>query len=123
MKRLVFNATILNDNPTGLGIYCKNVLSRMDKNLYDYVVYTDEFNGKKIDNKKSITLKIKSKNKLKSIFFRSYKFKKFIESKKEIINYSPTQHGVTKKNIKQIVTVHDLMPLYFPKGRVQQYIY
>ncbi|MDM0932110.1 glycosyltransferase family 1 protein [Clostridium perfringens] len=123
MKKLVFNATILNNNPTGLGVYCKNVLSRMDKNLYDYVVYTDEFNGKKVDNKKSITLNIKSKNKLKSIFLRSYKFKKFIASQKEIVNYSPTQHGVTKKNIKQIVTVHDLMPLYFPKGRVQQYIY
>ena len=69
MKKLVFNATILNDNPTGLGVYCKNILSRMDENIYDYVVYTDEFNGKKIDNEKSITLKIKSKNKIEVYFF------------------------------------------------------
>lgn len=125
MKKIVFNATILNDKPTGLGVYCKNVLSRIDRNLNDYILYTDNFKSEEKKNNKEIILKTKSDNKIKSIILRNYTFKKWIKENKDkdILHYSPTQHGVTVKGIKQIVTIHDLMPLYFPKGRIQQYIY
>ena len=43
MKKVVFNATILNDRPTGLGVYCKNILSRIDKDLNSYILYTNNF--------------------------------------------------------------------------------
>lgn len=125
MRKLVFNATILNDKPTGLGVYCKNVLSRIDNDLLSYILYTDEFNGRETTSNKDVVLKCKSDNKIKSIILRNYSFKSWLKKNKDksLFHYSPTQHGVTLRGIKQIVTVHDLMPLYFPKGRIQQYIY
>ena len=124
MKKVVFNATILNDRPTGLGVYCKNILSRIDKDLNSYILYTNNFKNEEED-KKEIILKTKSDNKIKSIILRNYELKKWIKrnKNKNIVYYSPTQHGVSVKGIKQIVTIHDLMPLYFPKGRAHQYIY
>lgn len=123
--KIVFNATILDNKPTGLGIYCRNILSRIDKNLSDYILYTDNIKLQKVEENKDIILKTKSKNKIKSILLRNYLLKRWIDKNKinNILHYSPTQHGVTIKKIKQIITIHDLMPLYFPKGRVQQYIY
>lgn len=125
MKKIVFNATILNDKPTGLGVYCKNILSRIDDNLNNYILYTNNFKSENEENNREIILKTKSNNKIKSIILRNYTFKKWIKENKDkdILHYSPTQHGVAIKGIRQIVTIHDLMPLYFPKGRIQQYVY
>ena len=63
MKKVVFNATILNDRPTGLGVYCKNILSRIDKDLNSYILYTNNFKNEEED-KKEIILKTKSDNKI-----------------------------------------------------------
>ncbi|HAT4284822.1 TPA: glycosyltransferase family 4 protein [Clostridium perfringens] len=125
MRKVVFNATILNDKPTGLGVYCNNVLSRIDDSLLSYILYTDEFSRKNDISSKDITLRCQSNSRIKSIILRNYSFKSWLKKNKNklLFHYSPTQHGVTLKGIKQIITIHDLMPLYFPKGRIQQYIY
>ncbi|MBU3133161.1 glycosyltransferase family 4 protein [Clostridium gasigenes] len=124
-RKVVFNATILNNRLTGLGVYCKNVLSRIKDENIDNILYTNIYENIKKNSDKDVILDIKSKNKFKSIILRSYRLKNWIKinSKEDILHYSPTQHGVNVKGIKQIITIHDLMPLYFPKGRIHQYIY
>lgn len=123
-RRIIFNATILNDRLTGLGVYCKNILDRIGMD-FDSIIYTDKYNDYNKHCKKNIVLDTNSNNKLKSIILRNYSIKRFIirNKKENILHYSPTQHGVNTKGIKQIITIHDLMPLYFPKGRIHQYIY
>lgn len=37
--------------------------------------------------------------------------------------YSPTQHGINYNKIHQIITIHDLIPLFYPSGRWHQYMY
>lgn len=122
MKKIVFNAMILNDRPTGLGVYCKNILSRVKIDNLSNILYTDNYEGR-TDTAKDIVIKIDRSSKIKSILSRNLFMKKWVDKQKNIIHYSPTQHGVTNKNVKQIITVHDLMPLYFPKGRIHQFLY
>ena len=129
MKKLIFNATILNNKQTGLGVYTKNILFRLLKcgsidtiicDVNDYTV--NNIIGKV--NCKVVPLEL-SKGRF-SVFKRNYKFSKFIKNnynKKDILVYSPTQHGLLGNEINQIVTIHDLMPLIYPKGRLHQYIY
>jgi glycosyltransferase involved in cell wall biosynthesis len=124
MKKIVFNATILNNKLTGLGVYCRNILERIDKNIVDKILFTNLYKENGCYNNK-IVLKIENNNKIKEIFLRNYKLNRWIEKNKEsnMIFYSPTHHGITTKGIKQIITIHDLIPLYYPKGRIHQYIY
>lgn len=122
MKRIVFNAMILNDRPTGLGVYCKNILSRIDIDKLSNILYIDSYEGR-VDTTKDVVLKIDGSSKIKSILNRNLFMKKWISKQENIVHYSPTQHGVSNKNIKQIITVHDLMPLYFPEGRIHQFLY
>lgn len=124
MKNIIFNATILDDKLTGLGVYSKNILQRLDDNIFTHIIYTDKYK-ENAENTKDVVIKIESKNKLKKIFLRNYKVNKFLTCKKgfKTIHYSPTQHGSTNSTIKQIITIHDLIPLYYPSGRFQQYIY
>ena len=128
MRKTYFNATILDERPTGLGIYCNNIIANMDDSIIDNYIFTDKI--KKIDNKKisskSVFIKCKTKKNIISVFLRNINLKRVInkESKKnEILFYSPTQHGLVNKNIKQIITIHDLMPLLYPEGRKHQYFY
>lgn len=127
MRKIVFNATILNDRPTGLGCYCKNIIDNIDSKLFDYILYTDNLSElpKNEFGKNKIILKNKHSNKLLSIISRNFGYKKWLSKHacENILHYSPTQHGVNNKKIKQIITVHDLMPLYYKEGRLQQYIY
>lgn len=122
MKKIVFNAMILNDRPTGLGVYCKNILSRINIDNLENILYTDNYKGR-TNTTKDVVLKIDASNKIQSIFNRNLFMKKWIKKQENTVHYSPTQHGVSNKNIKQIITIHDLMPLYFPKGRLHQYLY
>ncbi len=63
MRKTYFNATILDERPTGLGIYCNNIIANMDDNIIDNYIFTDKI--KKIDNKKisskSVFIKCKTK--------------------------------------------------------------
>ncbi|ERI94316.1 glycosyltransferase, group 1 family protein [Clostridiales bacterium oral taxon 876 str. F0540] len=129
MRNIYFNGMILNNNPTGLGVYTENILDRLlEKYHVNYlVVHNKEYvkdNIKNIDKTKMIDLEYKD-SKI-SFLFRNYKFRKFVKENVDIKNdivYSPTQHGLNIKGLKQIITIHDLMPLLYPKGRVHQYYY
>lgn len=42
MKKIYFNATILNNKPTGLGIYTINILQRLDKyKILDTIIFNN----------------------------------------------------------------------------------
>lgn len=129
MRNIYFNAMILNNKPTGLGVYCRNVLSRLTNTDIDYVVYNLNLDINKIlkdENINKIEINYNSKNKLISVLLRNYKFNSLINKKskaEKLKVYSPTQHGAKNKNISQVITIHDLLPLIYPSGRYHQYFY
>lgn len=126
MKKIVFNATILSDQPNGLSLYCKNILEMADNDLFDKVLLNNFYGSKLEHNEKNEVINIKNKSKLISIFLRTLHVRRYIKKiakNNDILFYSPTQHGVSNKKISQIITIHDLIPLFYPKGRIHQYIY
>lgn len=128
MKKVYFNATILNDKPTGLGIYTINVLERLDKyKVLDTVIFNslEEEIRYSYLVKNARTINIQNNNKFNA-FYRNYLLNKFIKSvssSNNLLLYSPTQHGVRYNKIHQIITIHDLTPVFYPSGRWHQYIY
>lgn len=122
MNKVLFNATILKKNNTGLGKYTYELLKQvvpelikkgnnveilcgnkeyLPKELWSYA-YEINYNGK---------------------YSRNYNVKKYYKKcDKDTLIWSTTQHGY-KTTAKQIVTIHDVTPIKFPKGRISQYIY
>lgn len=119
--KILINAMILAENNTGLGNYTSQIL--------EYICPLLEEKKYEIDilcaNKNY--LPINCQKYCKEIHFKNYidrniKINKIPLKDYDII-WSTTQHGILKKNINQIVTVHDLTPLIYPKGRKHQFIY
>lgn len=119
--KIAINASILDDKPSGLGIYTYNVIKELidiidNDELYIYTSCPNLF--KERDN---IKIKNISKNTqpkygksaaIKRFFWTQYNLKKDMTKEHIDISYSTTHHGLLNFN-KQIVTVHDLLPLYF----------
>lgn len=128
MRKVYFSAIILNDKPTGLGIYTINIMRRLDEyGIIDTVVFNNSDEEKRYSNmiKNAKTTNIGNEKKKLKFFYRNFLMSKFVKknlSKNDVL-YSPTQHGVKINNIVQIITVHDLIPLFYPNGRIHQYIY
>lgn len=122
---IIINASILDNKPTGIGIYTLNLLEKFNRLNMIYTLFTSLNN-----NQKNVQL-------IKVIkYIRPYPYKKigglirFLINqfyftwvgKKFNIAYLPTPHGsVFLKN--QVVTVHDLLALHFPKQHKLQYYY
>lgn len=121
MKKIIFNAMIIDDMPSGLGIYARNVLKHIDDNKIAYVISKISIKC----NIKNVIIKLNNKNKILSVFLRSHKFNNYVRKNRDYshVFYSPTQHGINIKGIKQIITIHDVTPLIYPHGRIHQYIY
>lgn len=122
--RIAINASILDDRPSGLGVYTYNVIKELinliDNDSGDILyIYTSVPNY--FEKRKNIIIK-KIPEAVQPIHGKSAAIKRFKwvqynllkDMKKEGIEllYSTTHHGsIFCKN--QIVTVHDLAPLYF----------
>jgi len=122
--KIVINGSVLDDKPTGIGIYSLSLINEFDKNNFKYALFTSL---KSLKNKNIINI---------SKYVRPHPYKKigglirFLINQlyftwvgnKYDISYLPTPHGsVFLKN--QVVTVHDLLALHFPKQHKLQYYY
>jgi len=120
--KIIINATILDEKPTGIGVYTLNILNKIS---IKYSLFTS------LDYQMSHVTLIKLTK-----YIRPFPYKKiggiirfFINqtyftyiAKKYKIAYLPTPHGsLFLKN--QIVTVHDLLALHFPEQHKLQYYY
>ena len=120
--RLLINAIMLSKNNTGLGMFSYHVLKYLDPILssnnidYNIICYDKEYLP---DSCKSKALILKDKSKLT----RLSSIQNIVKNNKPDLFFSLTQHGVKLKGIKQIITIHDLTPLLFPKNRIHQYFY
>lgn len=99
------NLSMISDNPTGVGIYCKKIY--------------DEFRKSNISSLKYLFLKQKKFVTVKRIFWNLFIMPIMTRGK---LVYSLSTHGsFLKKN--QIVTIHDLISIKFPKQYRFQYYY
>ena len=103
---IIFNASILNKNPTGVGIYSRKLIDIISKNT---------------------TLKFKilfiAETKFMSIYRLLWNFFCLpLKAKNGDLIFSFSTHG-TPFHKKQIITIHDLICLNFPEQHKFQYYY
>lgn len=130
--KIAFNAGILDEKPTGVGIYTLNILqalAKMDLEDLEIDVYTSTLKG----FPESHPFRIKDVSpmvqparykKLAGIYrFLWNQLSISRKSKKYDLTYVPTPHGsLLAKN--QIITIHDLLGLRYPdQHRFQNYYY
>jgi len=118
---ILINATILSDKNTGLGVYTYNILYYvcpiLDEKNIDYQILCKDVNLlPDCCKKKAYEVKFNG-------FFQRNSVINSVGKQKFDLIYSTTQHGVLHTKDKQIVTVHDLMPIFYPKGRYRQWLY
>lgn len=116
VKKIAINATIIDEQPTGLGIVALNIINRLPLYLSDCAI--DVFTTTDVGFSKELNLIIVSK------YLKSSKYKifagilrflwnqvyLFFKASEYDLVYCPTPHGnFFRRN--QIITIHDLIPL------------
>lgn len=120
MKILV-NATILSQNNTGLGVYSYNVLKNIcpmfdsSQIEYDILCQSKAFLP---EHCRSHALEIE----YSGFISRNIAINRIGKLPYDLI-WSTTQHGMLSTKSKQIITIHDLTPIIYPKGRMHQMLY
>jgi glycosyltransferase involved in cell wall biosynthesis len=120
--KIAINASILDDKPSGLGIYTYNVITELTKitsNNDELVIYTSSpeiFKKDKNIKMKRVPQSTQPKYgkyaAIKRFIWSQYTLLKDLKNERVDILYSPTQHGLLFYN-KQIITIHDILPIYF----------
>ena len=116
---LVYNVSMLGAIPTGMGVYsqeCARVVeSYFDCTLVSPYNFTNSRNY--ISSPKDIAIGAKHGASLKRIL---YLWRAFPQVQGLI--YTPTHHGVIRKG-RQIITIHDLIPIHYPLQNIPQFFY
>ncbi|WP_139691861.1 glycosyltransferase family 4 protein [Sporolactobacillus terrae] len=130
--KIGINATILDDKPTGLGIFTLNIINKLADGLDEkdeVVIYTSVpsyFKNLNVTVRK-VTDFVQPKNGKKAGLIR-FLWTQFIfpilfyRDKCDII-YSTTHHGNLFLTKKQVLTIHDLLPIKFPNQYRLQNLY
>ncbi len=119
--KLLINALILQERNTGLGVYTYNVLEHILPKLVDAGVET------RIMCRKKAFLPANCQDAYLEVDYHNFVQRNKIVDKYATGEYdllwSTTQHGSLRAKCPQIITIHDLTPLFYPKGRIHQYLY
>ncbi len=117
--KILINASIVDRKPTGLGRYTLEVVNRLisiSNNFLDYYIVTSvpeyfNINRGHILKIPKFTQPLYGK---KAAFLR-FVYSNFILHKLNSISliYSPTHHGLFTSSVRQIITIHDLLPIRF----------
>lgn len=121
MIDLLINASILQKNNTGLGNYTYNMINFLcpilEENKISYKILCQ--NSSNVPHKFiGKTEPIKSNN----FMSRNLSLFRFYADNYKLI-WSTTQHGSIFLRNRQIITIHDITPLLYPKGRRHQEVY
>lgn len=122
-RKIYINATILDEKPTGLGIYVKNIIAKLKNKEIKFEVFCPiEIDGVKV-NKTTEKLKTTYKKKGGLVRFLWTQFVLPFKVNKNDIVYHPFQYLSILSRSKQIITIHDFIPLYYPEVAKHQYYY
>lgn len=123
--RFLIDAMMVNRQNTGLGVYACEVLTRLLPKLREKheiaIMCTDAALMKEITGFDDIRcIEMPAASALK----RELSIGKYVYKHSDYdLFYSLSQHGFPGLKMRSIVTVHDIMPRLYPKGRWHQYLY
>ncbi len=114
-ENLLINLSFLFDKPTGLSVYANNLFPYLKK-LDPTLLIAEEisnFNCYKIPN--NLTPAQGSKGHFNRLLWTQFQVPKIYKKLKSTLFFSPIPEAPLCNNCNYIVTVHDLIPLHFPK--------
>jgi glycosyltransferase involved in cell wall biosynthesis len=122
-KKIYVNGTILHETPTGLGVYAKNILKVFAKDKRPVKVFSPiPIKGLEvIEVIKYVKPSYKKKGGIVRLLYTQLVIP--FKIKKDDILYHPFQYLSLLASGKQIITIHDLIPLYYPEVAKHQYKY
>ena len=133
--RIAVSGFLLDGQPSGLGVYSKNVLVELVKhmkNRHQLTIYTPHpeglsaiCSGDVVVQKVPDFLKPKygANAALARFMWCQTVFPSLLADRHDLL-YSPTHHGIIRKGLPQIITIHDLLPIKFPSQyRLQHYYF
>ena len=114
-RKIVINSSILNESPSGLGVYAKNVIQelyKLNKNIR--ILSPVEIKGLKVEK---ITNYVKPSYKKKGGLARLLWTQLVLpfKVKKNDLLYHPFQYISLLCRAKQVITIHDFIPLHYPE--------
>jgi glycosyltransferase involved in cell wall biosynthesis len=130
--KIGINATILDEKPTGLGTFTINIIKELSILINDkdsIIVYTSVpsiFDGYPVTVKKVSSVVQPQNGKLGGLMrflWSQFIFPLRLKKDKIDILYSTTHHGLIINFTKQIITIHDILPLKYPYQYKLQYYY
>ncbi|WP_163195307.1 glycosyltransferase family 4 protein [Clostridium thermarum] len=122
-KRVFINGSILHEQPSGLGIYAENVIKQIGRKNKDIKVFCPvDIQGVEVIK---ITDKVKPSYGKKGGFFRFLWTQLVLPFKvgKEDILYHPFQYISFLSRARQVITIHDFIPVHYPEVAKHQYYY
>jgi glycosyltransferase involved in cell wall biosynthesis len=131
--QVTVNASLLDQTPSGLGIYTENVLGELSKLISPsdtvtiYTSYSKNLEGRVPENMvfsrvPSLVQPRFGKRAGLARFFWNQLIFPFKLHAQEVV-YCPTHHGFLWGPSKQVITVHDLLAIKFPSQYRLQYYY
>ncbi|MDZ4957137.1 glycosyltransferase, partial [Clostridium perfringens] len=113
----------LHSNPTGLGVYAENVIREMYKEDPNIRVLSPvEIEGVKVEKiSKYVTPRYKKIGGLIRLLWTQLVLP--FKADKDDIIYHPFQYLTLFSRAKQIITIHDFIPLYYPEVAKHQNLY
>jgi glycosyltransferase involved in cell wall biosynthesis len=122
-RKIYANGTILHETPTGLGVYAKNILKVFAKDKRPVKVFCPiPIEGLEVIK---VTDYVKPSYRKKGGLIRLLYTQLVMpfKVKKNDVLYHPFQYLSLFARAKQVMTIHDLIPLYYPEVAKHQYKY
>lgn len=114
-NKIVINSSILHERPTGLGVYAKNVVKEIYKKDSNIRILSPvDIDGIKVEKiNKYVKPSYKKLGGLCRLLWTQLVLP--FKVKKDNILYHPFQYLSLFSRSKQIITIHDFIPLYYPE--------
>ena len=121
MKDLLINASILSSKNTGLGTYTLQMITYLypilnkNKVSFEIMCGDKEYLPLELQDKVCVvpfSNSIERNINMMKLYNKNYK-----------LVWSTTHHGALFSSAKQIITIHDIIPILYPKGRNHQCFY
>jgi glycosyltransferase involved in cell wall biosynthesis len=115
MDEFIINLSVLNIKPTGISNYANNVYPYL-KNLNPTLLISqniENFNCYQVPN--NLTPSQGAKGHLDRLLWTQYKLPKIYKQLKSKLLFSPIPEAPLNTKCRYIVTVHDVIPLRFPR--------
>ncbi len=118
--RVGINATILDDKPSGLGVFTRQLVNHLVPMLEDYLVFSSCFEGvnvppaRRYPVKSAVSPSLGRKGHLARWTWLQYRLPLIMRKHRIDVLLSTVPEGIVLDKVKQVVVVHDLSPLVFP---------